>query len=63
VVVGGGLGVDAGPLLLDAAVPVVRERALEPGASAVRVEVAGLGADAGLVGAGLFALEGEGGAA
>lgn len=56
VVVGGGLGTDAGRLLLDLAEPVARERALEPAASLARIELAALGDDAGLIGAGLFAL-------
>jgi len=58
VVIGGGLGIGAGRLLLDIAEPVARERALEPAASAARIELAAFGDDAGLVGAGLFALAG-----
>jgi glucokinase len=59
IVIGGGLGVGAGPLLLGPAESAVRERALEPGRGKVRIEPAALGADAGLVGAGLLALEGS----
>lgn len=56
VLVGGGLGSDAGSLMLDHAVRVARERALEPAASAARIEPAALGAEAGLIGAALLAL-------
>jgi len=58
VVIGGGLGIGAGRRLLDIAEQVARERALEPAASAARIELAAFGDEAGLVGAGLFALAG-----
>jgi glucokinase len=56
VVIGGGLGADAGPLLLETAERVARERALEPAASAACFAVAELGADAGMLGAAMLAL-------
>jgi glucokinase len=56
VVIGGGLGSDAGPLLLESAERVARERALEPAASAARFAVAQLGEDAGMLGAAMLAL-------
>ena len=60
VVIGGGFGSDAGPLLLGPAERVARERALEPAASRTRFAVAELGEDAGMLGAALLALsEGE----
>jgi glucokinase len=55
VVVGGGLGADAGPLLLEPAERVARERALEPAASQARFAVAELGEDASMLGAALLA--------
>src|SRR4051812_27394568 len=55
VVIGGGLGSDAGPLLLERAEQVARERALEPAASAARFAVAELGEDAGMLGAAMLA--------
>jgi glucokinase len=58
VVIGGGLGSDAGMLLVEPAERVARERALEPAASAARIVVAELGEDAGMLGAALFALAG-----
>ena len=54
VVIGGALAA-AGDLLLDPARAVLRERAIEPAASSVRVERAKFGADAGLLGAALVA--------
>lgn len=60
VIVGGGLGSDAGALLLEPAERVARERALEPAASAARFAVAELGEDAGMLGAGMLALEENG---
>jgi len=59
VVVGGGVSA-AGDLLLEPARKLVAQRALEPGASAVRVETAAFGAEAGLLGAALMAREGGG---
>jgi glucokinase len=58
VVIGGGLGADAGPLLLEPAERVARERALEPAASGARMAVAELGEDAGMLGAAMLALAG-----
>jgi glucokinase len=58
VVIGGGLGSDAGALLLDPAERVARERALEPAASAASFAVAQLGEDAGMLGAAMLALAG-----
>ena len=58
IVVGGGAGADAGHLLLETAERVARERALEPGASDVRIEVAELGEASAMIGAGLLALAG-----
>jgi glucokinase len=58
VVIGGGTGVGARELLLEPAEREARARALEPAASATRIELALLGDDAGVVGAGLFALAG-----
>ncbi|HXV57263.1 MAG TPA: ROK family protein [Gaiellaceae bacterium] len=56
VVVGGGFA-KAGDLLLGPARQVVAERALTPARDHVRIVLAELGGDAGLVGAGLVALE------
>ena len=58
VVIAGGLGSDAGPLLLDPAERVARERALEPAASTARFAVAELGEDAGMLGAAMLAFAG-----
>jgi glucokinase len=58
VVIGGGLGSDAGPLLLEPAERVARERALEPAASHARIEIAQLGEDAGMLGAAMLAQSG-----
>jgi glucokinase len=58
VLIGGGLGSDAGALLLEPAALVARERALQPAASAARIELAALGEDAGMIGAALLALAG-----
>jgi glucokinase len=56
VVIGGGFGTAAFELLLPAAREVVEREALWPGGD-VRIVVAELGADAGLIGAGLLALQ------
>jgi glucokinase len=58
VVIGGGLGSDAGALLLEPAERVARARALEPAASAAAFAVAELGEDAGMLGAAMLALAG-----
>ena len=58
VVIGGGLGSDAGALLLGPAERVARERALEPAASVARFAVAELGEDAGMLGAAMLAFAG-----
>ena len=57
IVIGGGAAA-AGDLLLDPAREVVAQRALRPGRDTVRIVPALLGEAAGVVGAGLFALEG-----
>jgi glucokinase len=59
VVIGGGVSA-AGDLLLDPAREVMLERALSPNKDVVRVEVAALGAEAGMIGAALMAREGTG---
>jgi glucokinase len=56
VLVGGGAG-EAGELLLEPIRSIVRRRALPPARDNVRIELAGLGPTAGLVGAGVLALE------
>src|SRR4051794_7450836 len=58
VVIGGGLGSDAGARLLEPAERVARERALEPAASAARFAIAELGGDAGMLGAAMLARDG-----
>jgi glucokinase len=55
-VLGGGFG-EAGDLLLEPAREVVAREALAPGRDLVRIVPAELGAEAGLVGAGLIAFE------
>ncbi len=57
VVVGGGFGVGAGELLLVPALEAARREALSPASQRLRLVEAELGADAGLIGAGLLALE------
>jgi glucokinase len=57
IVIGGGASA-AGDLLLDPAREVVASRALRPGRDTVRIVPALLGEEAGMVGAGLFALAG-----
>ena len=56
IVIGGGAAA-AGDLLLDPAREVVAQRALRPSRDTVRIVPAALGEEAGMVGAGLFALE------
>jgi glucokinase len=57
VVIGGGFGVAAFELLLPAARLAVLTEALAPAGQQVEIELASLGADAGLIGAGLLAFE------
>lgn len=57
VVVGGGFGLAAAEFLFPAALDVARREALEPARAGLRLVSAELGGDAGLVGAGLLALE------
>ncbi len=57
VVVGGGFGVAAGSLLLDPAREVLLTEALSPAGATVRLAVAELGPNAGVIGAGLLAFE------
>ncbi len=57
VVIGGGFGVAAFELLMPAARLAVLTEALAPGGQQVEIELAQLGADAGLIGAGLLAFE------
>ncbi len=57
VVIGGGFGVGAGELLLVPALEAARREALSPASQRLRLVEAELGADAGLIGAGLLALE------
>jgi predicted NBD/HSP70 family sugar kinase len=56
ILVGGGFGIAASELLLAPARVAMAREALAPGGE-VRVELAGLGASAGLVGAGLLGFE------
>lgn len=57
VVIGGGFGVGAGELLVGPALETARVEALPPAGETLRIVDAELGSDAGLVGAGLLALE------
>jgi glucokinase len=57
VVIGGGV-MAAGDLLLEPARAVVAERAMPPGRDLVRIVTAAFGVEAGMVGAGAFALDG-----
>jgi glucokinase len=57
VVVGGGFGLAASRFLFPPALEVARREALEPARAGLRIVAAELGPDAGLVGAGLLALE------
>ena len=57
VVVGGGFGIAASKFLFPAAVEVARREAVEPDYLSLRLVSADLGAEAGLVGAGLLAFE------
>ncbi len=57
VVIGGGFGVAAGELLLAPARSVILREALDPAGQKVRLALAELGTEAGLIGAGLVAFE------
>lgn len=57
VVIGGGFGVAAGALLLEPARNVILREALAPGGQTVRLALAELGPQAGLIGAGLVGFE------
>jgi glucokinase len=57
VVVGGGFGLAASRFLFPPALEIARREALEPARAGLRIVAAVLGSDAGLVGAGLLALE------
>jgi glucokinase len=57
VVVGGGFGLAASRFLFPPALEIARREALEPARAGLRIVAAELGPDAGLVGAGLLALE------
>jgi glucokinase len=57
VVIGGGFGMDAGELVLAPAREAARREAIPPGDEGLRIVPAELGAEAGLVGAGLVAFE------
>ncbi len=57
VVVGGGFGVAAADFLFPAALEIARREAVEPARSSLRLATAELGSEAGLVGAGLLALD------
>jgi hypothetical protein len=56
-VIGGGFGVAAFDLLLPAARPAAVRVALAPGGERLEVKLAELGAQAGLIGAGLIAFD------
>jgi glucokinase len=57
VIIGGGLGANAGELLIEPARRVARERALQPAASRARIVPAYFREDAGKIGGALLALE------
>jgi glucokinase len=57
VVIGGGFGQAAGEFLLPAAREVIAQDALPPGRDTLRIVEAQLGADAGVIGAGMIAFE------
>jgi glucokinase len=57
VAIGGGFGVAAGSLLIPAARPAVITEALSPAGEELEIVLASLGAEAGLIGAGLIAFD------
>jgi glucokinase len=57
VVIGGGFGMDAGDLVLEPARKAARREAMPPGDETLRIVPAELGAEAGLVGAGLVGFD------
>jgi glucokinase len=57
VAIGGGFGVAAGSLLIPAARPAVITEALSPAGEDLEIVLASLGAEAGLIGAGLVAFD------
>ncbi len=57
VIVGGGFGVAAGDLILGPALRAAREEAIRPADEALRIVLAELGDEAGLIGAGLVGFE------
>jgi glucokinase len=56
-VIGGGFGLDAGDLLIEPARLAAQRDAMQPGGETLRIALAELGAEAGLVGAGLVGFE------
>jgi glucokinase len=57
VVIGGGFGMDAAEFVIEPALEAARREAMPPGDETLRVVLAELGAEAGLVGAGLVGFE------
>ncbi len=57
VAIGGGFGIAAGPLLIPASRPSVVAEALAPSGEELEIVLASLGAEAGLIGAGLVAFD------
>ena len=57
VVIGGGFGMDAGDLVLEPARRIARREAMPPADETLRIVPAELGAEAGLVGAGLVGFD------
>ena len=57
VLIGGGFGIAAGDILIEDARPVIMREALAPGGERTRIELAGLGAEAGMIGAALLAAD------
>jgi glucokinase len=57
VVIGGGFGMDAAEFVIESALEAARREAMPPGDQTLRIVLAELGAEAGLVGAGLVGFE------